>query len=141
MPSVSVTWHTQGDDRVCPICRAINGYKWVFENEMPDSLFHPTFGEVWNIHLGSLAHEHTFSVLSGHKVSKPIHGLMSNCRCRTEGKIESLKDLADEIRALKEKLQTALGEQSDTVDDTQSGKRRKTTFEDIGIDPSKYGFE
>jgi hypothetical protein len=132
MPSVSITWHTQHDDRVCPICQAIDGYIWIFEDSVPDSLIHPEYGEVWNIHIGSLAHEHQL-----HKGSK--YGLISNCRCHTESKITSLKDLADAVRKLKNELKDALGEYD--VDDTKSGGYRTTTPEDIGIDLSKYGIE
>ena len=102
--SVSIIWHTQHDDRVCPICRAIDGYKWVFDSVPPESLVHPAYGEVWNVQMGSLAHEHQL-----HKGSK--YGLISNCRCRVEGNIESLAGLALEIHNLKEELQELVGEE------------------------------
>ena len=133
MPTVSLTWQTKKDDNVCPICKAIDGYTWYFEDEIPDTLIHPTYGEVWNTVLGSLAHEHQL-----HKGSK--YGLMSTCRCHTESKIVSLKDLAMIIRELKNRLKEELGE-TVIVDDTKSGSKRKTTFDDIGIDPAKYGLE
>jgi hypothetical protein len=99
--TVSITWHTQHDDNVCPICRAIDNYKWTFTGEMPESLYHPQYGEVWNIMTGSLAHEHKL-----HRGSK--YGLISNCRCHVEGKIESLAGLAEAVRKIKEELKQAL---------------------------------
>lgn len=99
--SVSLTWHTQHDDRVCPICKAIDGYKWIFTDAIPTSLVHPQYGEVWNEQMGSLAHE-----IQLHKGSK--YGLLSNCRCHVEGKIESLAGLAAEVRKIKEELKQAL---------------------------------
>jgi hypothetical protein len=128
MPSVSITWHTQHDDNVCPICKAIDGYTWNFENEVPDSLIHPTYGEIWNITTGSLAHEHQL-----HKGSK--YGLISNCRCHTESKV----DARDLLYMLQKKIDEIKG--AVETDDTKSGSSRRTSFEDIGIDPSKYGLE
>ena len=130
MPTATVTWHTQHDDNVCPICKAIDGYVWTFENEVPDSLVHPTYGEVWNISTGSLAHEHQL-----HKGSK--YGLISNCRCHVDSKVEDAQDL---IKLLQDKINELTGEVKE-VSDTKAGGSRKTTFEDIGIDPSKYGLE
>lgn len=103
MPTVSITWHTQHDDAVCPICKDIDNYKWEFTESVPDSLYHPKWGEVWNISTGSLTHEHRL-----HKGSK--YGLLSTCRCHVTGKVESLSDLADAIHKLKLELQSALGE-------------------------------
>jgi hypothetical protein len=95
MPSVSITWRTQGDDRVCPICRAIDGYTWTFINEVPDSLIHPVYGEVWNVVTGSLSHEHS---QFGKK-----YGLLSNCRCHIEPKFD-LKDLLESVKKLRDGL-------------------------------------
>jgi hypothetical protein len=129
---VSLTWHTKKDDNVCPICKAIDGYKWIFTSEVPDSLIHPVYGEVWNTQMGSLAHEH--------KLGKAKYGIFPTCRCHVEGKVESLAGLAEEVRRIKEELQAALGEQG-SASDTKSGQYRRTTPEDIGIDLSKYGIE
>lgn len=61
MPSVAITWKAILDERTCPICRAIHGYKWRFnvKQNVPDFLTHPTFGVVWMVGLGSQAHGHT----------------------------------------------------------------------------------
>jgi hypothetical protein len=68
-----------GDDRVCPICQAINGYTWTFTDEpMPTVLIHPQFGAVWDITSGSEAH--------GHKDG--------SCRCHME-KIIELHDVLE----------------------------------------------
>lgn len=138
MPSVSITWHTQHDDAVCPICRAIDGYTWTFTDVVPDSLIHPVYGEVWNVILGSLAHEHQFTTpRKKGGVSRTMKsGLLSKCRCHTEAKMEA----QDLLYLLRRKIEELKGNFSE-VDDTKSGGSRKTTFEDIGVDPSKYGFE
>lgn len=100
MPSVSITWHTQHDDRVCKICEAIDGYTWAFPDQVPDSLIHPQWGEVWNTTLGSLAHEHQY-----HKGSK--YGLISNCRCHIEPHFD-LKDLVAKVKAFHDEIKEAL---------------------------------
>jgi hypothetical protein len=128
MPSVSITWHAVNDDRTCPICRAIDGYTWTFTDTVPDSLVHPVYGEIWNVTLGSLAHE---AKQFGKK-----YGLLSNCRCRTESKAE----FQDLIYLIQQKIDELKNEVKESPD-YQKGSSRKTTFEDIGIDPSKYGFE
>lgn len=101
MPTASITWHTSHDDRVCPICKDIDGYTWIFEGVVPDSLEHPKWGEVWNKQLGSLAHEHQL-----HKGSK--YGLLSNCRCKIECHV-SAKDLLEKLKKLREDVKTAQG--------------------------------
>lgn len=121
-------WHTQHDDRVCPICRAIDGYRFGPYDEVPDTLVHPEFGEVWNEHLGSLAHEH--------KLLSKNRAVVPTCRCHLEPKI----DYSELLTLLRKRIQEMTGELTGP-DDTKGGDRRKTTFEDIGVDPSKYGFE
>ena len=127
MPTVSLTWHTQHDDRVCPICKDIEGYTWVFIDKVPDSLVHPVHGEIWNVVTGSLAHEQPqFGKKSG---------LLSSCRCNLTSEID-LKDILAKVKTLVANIN---GESE--IYDTQSGGKRTTSFEDLGIDPSKYGFE
>lgn len=119
MPSVSITWHTSLDNRVCPVCKALEGYTWTFENQVPNSLTHPQFGEVWNTTIGSAAHE------------KGMHG---QCRCHIEPKFD-LTDLVERVKKLRDEIKKEYSE----IDDTKSGSYRKTTAEDLGIDLSKYG--
>jgi hypothetical protein len=102
MPTATITWHTQHDDNVCPICKAIDGYVWTFEGEVPDSLVHPQYGEIWNKQIGSLAHE-----IQQHKGSK--YGLISSCRCHVEGHIVSLKDLLDLCKKKRDEIKIAVG--------------------------------
>jgi hypothetical protein len=128
MPSVSITWHAIGDDRTCPICLAVNGYTWVFEGVVPDSLVHPQYGEIWNTITGSLAHEH--------KQFGKKYGLLSNCRCHVESKFE----VQDMLFLLQKTIDELTNETSEAFD-YQKGSSRSTSFEDIGIDPSKYGWE
>jgi hypothetical protein len=59
MPSLSLTWVTVHDERVCPICTALEGYTWTFQvglGQLPSELVHPEFGVVWSVGLGSEAH-------------------------------------------------------------------------------------
>jgi hypothetical protein len=61
MTFISITWHTMGDDRVCPICRNLEGYTWSYEpitHELSDLLIHPQMGVVWSVTEGSRAHGH-----------------------------------------------------------------------------------
>jgi hypothetical protein len=127
MPSISITWHTVGDDRVCPICRAIDGYTWVFtagKDIMTDALYHPIYGIVWSMEQGSNAHAHGY-----------LSGRQNNCRCRIEPRL-NLEDILAKCIFLKETLQKDV-EAFDYI----KGSSRRTTFEDLGIDPSKYDFE
>jgi hypothetical protein len=128
MPTITITWHTQHDDRVCPICEAIDGYVFGPYTEVPDSLIHPVYGEIWNIYLGSLAHEQP---QFGKK-----YGLLSSCRCHTTNQL----DARDLLYLLQKKIDELKGKFTEE-NDYQTGNSRKTTFEDIGVDPSKYGFE
>ena len=44
--SLTITWHTSLDDRVCPICNPLEGRQWVV-SAMPDTL--TSHGKpVWN---------------------------------------------------------------------------------------------
>ena len=98
---VSLTWHTKKDGhQICPICQAIDGYTWHFSDTVPDSLIHPTYGEVWNVQIGSLAHEHQL-----HKGSK--YGIFAACQCNVEGKLESLSGLVSTVSKLKERIKNA----------------------------------
>lgn len=108
MPSVSITWHTQGDDKVCPICRALNNYTWTFTGKVPSSLNHHTYGEVWNIHLGSLAHEHRFATprKKGGVSHTGKYGLMSNCRCHITPQFD-LHDVLETVTKLRNDIQAA----------------------------------
>lgn len=128
MPSVSITWHTLKDGhKICPVCLAIDNYTWVFTDEIPDTLIHPVYGEVWNTAQGSAVHE---------------RGLANGpCRCHVEPKF-SLKDLEDLVRKLRDELKAEYeGTELEEPPDTKQGSFRTTTPEDIGIDLSKYGIE
>lgn len=108
MPAYSITWRSSKDDRTCPICRAIDGYTWTGTGIPPDDLVHPTYGEVWNKYLGSLAHEKNLAILSGHKVSH-VHGLMSNCRCSIEIHVDA-SDVLAKLIEFKNKLEVAINQ-------------------------------
>jgi hypothetical protein len=61
MAIIKVTWRTRNDNRVCPICRKLEGYVWEFDsnaNTMTNNLVHPEFGVVWTVNNGSGAHGH-----------------------------------------------------------------------------------
>lgn len=99
MPTVTITWRSSQDNSVCPICKALDGYTWTFEGNIPDSLTHPLYGEVWNTTLGSLAHDH-----AGH--GSKYRSIFSNCRCHIEPRFQ-LTDLKEKIRQLRDELQAA----------------------------------
>jgi hypothetical protein len=60
MPQLKITWHTQADDLVCPICKPLHMQEWVFHTDkepFPKVLAHPLQGMVWDtIQDHSLAH-------------------------------------------------------------------------------------
>lgn len=45
-----ITWTTQKDSRVCPICKALEGYTWFLEvgESVPKQLIHPVYGPVYD---------------------------------------------------------------------------------------------
>jgi hypothetical protein len=51
MPAtLMLIWKTQDDSKVCPICKALNGYTWVVEvgDSYPKQLVHPLYGPVYD---------------------------------------------------------------------------------------------
>ena len=59
MPALTLIWVTLHDERVCPICAALEGFTWTFLlglGQLPGELVHPEFGVVWTVGLGSGAH-------------------------------------------------------------------------------------
>ena len=86
MPSITVTWHSHMDERACKICKALNGYEWVFiagKDVMTDSLWHPMYGQVWSLSQGSNAHGHNFE--------------RYNCRCTLTFKLDAEDVLAKSV--------------------------------------------
>jgi hypothetical protein len=88
MPSVTLTWETMKDDRVCPVCHALEGYQWILQvgvDQLPNEL---TFGSTvaWDIGRGSQAH--------GHR---------GNCRCSLKVDLD-LKDILAKLTAFYERL-------------------------------------
>jgi hypothetical protein len=131
MVSVTLKWRSSHDNRVCPICEHIDGYEWVFQDKIPESLMHPVYGEIWNTAIGSLAHEH-------YQFGKQ-HGLLSSCRCHVDPVEIKAPELLEKLQNLRDIIKEALEESE--APDYQKGSSRKTTFDDLGIDPSKYDFE
>ena len=131
MPSVTVKWRATHDGhKICPICEHVDGYEWTFVDKIPESLVHPVYGEIWNLSIGSLAHEH-------YQFGKK-YGLMASCQCNVEPISVSAPELLAALKDLRDLLKENLAEGENS--DYQKGSSRKTTFEDIGIDPSKYDF-
>ena len=128
MAIISITWHTAGDDRVCKICRAIDGYTWIFDTSkgdvLTDALFHPVYGIVWSLEQGSNAHAHGY-----------LSGQTNNCRCGIETNIDA-EDILAKCTYLVETVKDAVND----VSDTKTGSYQTTTFEDIGVNPADYGF-
>jgi len=77
MASIAITWNTQRDERVCPICKQLEGYTWVFHvgaDILPDILTHPSLGATWSVSQGSVVH-------SRYHIKYP-------CRCHFQYKID-----------------------------------------------------
>jgi hypothetical protein len=126
MPIIIITWHTAHDDRVCKICNAIDGYNWIFvvgKDVMTDALIHPMYGIVWSMSQGSNAHARGYG-----------SGQLNNCRCQISYQL-FVEDILAKCVFLREVVQ----ETANSFDYIKGGSR-KTTFEDIGVDPGKYGF-
>jgi len=54
MPQIIVTWHTRRDDKVCPICQALEGQTFILEGQEPQLIYNGVV--VWTISQGSDAH-------------------------------------------------------------------------------------
>lgn len=85
MTGTTITWVAIDDSKTCPICRDIDGYKWVFpiSEGVPDQLVHPKYGVVWDKNIGSQAHGHQ----------------RYNCRCHIKPGIE-VKEIHEKIQRL-----------------------------------------
>jgi hypothetical protein len=86
------------DERTCPICKALNGFQWIFEtgkDMLTDSLWHPVFGQVWSLSQGSNAHGHHFQ--------------RHNCRCYITHQFD-LEDVLAKCVYLREVVQRATSE-------------------------------
>jgi hypothetical protein len=92
MPSVSLTWHTMHDDRVCPICQSLEGKTWEFTPETGVPTILENNGRiVWDENSGSAAHGH-----------------QGNCRCHlTAG--SNLQDLIAMARKLRDDVEAKYG--------------------------------
>jgi hypothetical protein len=103
MSKLMLTWHSQHDDRVCPICRQLDGYVWTFEtgkDEFGTELVHPSFGVVWNVYVGSAAHEHFKAKMSGYP---------SSCRCHITAEFD-LSDLLAKVQKLHDEVVAEYGQ-------------------------------
>jgi hypothetical protein len=90
---ITITWHAIMDNNTCPICVVLNGYTWVFEagaDVLTDGLWHPQFGMVWSLALGSAAHGHQ----------------RYNCRCHITPEID-VEDVLAKCVFLREEAQAA----------------------------------
>jgi hypothetical protein len=91
MPSLILTWHTAADERVCPICRPLNGHTWTFDTSkdaFPLSL-RANGRLVWNCQTDR---------------PRPHHGYATfNCRCKLSSRFDfsdmkaSLLDMVGEV--------------------------------------------
>ena len=47
---IKTVWRTKKDSQVCPICKALEGYTWIFDADepYPKQLIHPIFGPVYD---------------------------------------------------------------------------------------------
>jgi hypothetical protein len=93
MPSVTLIWNSQHDDKVCKICQLLDGKEWTFPSGtgVPHSLdYH---GEtVWDDISGSEAH--------GHKAG--------SCRCHLTFRTD-LSDILQKTKMLLKEVEAAYG--------------------------------
>jgi hypothetical protein len=79
---------------VCPVCRALHGYTWVFkikkDTRIPDVLTHPVYGAVWSLK-GSLIKEE-----------------YEKCRCELNRELD-LSDILNKTQILRDNLETKYG--------------------------------
>jgi hypothetical protein len=60
--TLRIIWRTQHDSKVCPTCKALEGYTWILKagESYPKKLIHPTYGPVFDTRMplgGSLIKE------------------------------------------------------------------------------------
>jgi hypothetical protein len=98
MPTLTITWHAMSDARTCPICLALDGYRWTFQtgvDAFPNFLEHPSFGVVWDTARGSMAHGH----------------IGENCRCYVSTEFD-LKDILEKVKRLYDDVKQMYGTES-----------------------------
>jgi hypothetical protein len=120
--SYSFMWHALQD--ACPECRQLNGRIFEGQNIYQNTLWDPIWGDIWDMNIDMpLTHG----------------GTGAHCRCQLEVQCHFDWEKLEELNRLQETMVVANSGQESF--DYQKGSSRSTTFEDIGIDPSKYGIE
>lgn len=94
MATLTIRWVTMHDNNVCPVCLELErAGGWMFEvgkDEMGNELIHQSYGVVWDVARGSMAHE---------------HGSTGKCRCHLEPEwdmrswVERLTEIRDSLKA------------------------------------------
>lgn len=95
MATISLTWNSLHDDHVCPICKSLDNFTWIFpvgQNKLDGQLTHPTHGIVWNIQHGSEAHLHH----GKNWANPPATG---ECRCYLTYNLD-ITDLLERVREI-----------------------------------------
>jgi len=77
-------WHSLSD--ACPKCRQLNQRQWHSQQLYMERLWDPFYGDIWDMHQGSLAHP--------------------NCRCQLE--VRTAPVSADELLQMLQKLEANL---------------------------------
>jgi hypothetical protein len=116
-------WHALMD--ACPECRQLNGRVFEGQNIWQNTLWDPFWGDIWDLNIDMpLTHG----------------GTGAHCRCQLE--VQAHFDWAkiEELNKLQQVLNSNPTQPQENFDYI-SGDTRTTSFEDIGIDPAKYGFE
>jgi len=53
MPTIKLTWRCKRDLLSCTVCRALDGYTWIFDvkkkKKLPDVPVHPVYGTLWGL--------------------------------------------------------------------------------------------
>ena len=113
-------WHALGD--ACPECANLSGRIFEGQNIWQDTLWDPIWGDIWDMNIDMpLTHG----------------GTGAHCRCQLEVQAHFNWAMLEQTGAIAKVEDLEKPEAFDYI----SGSTRSTTFEDIGIDPSKYGFE
>lgn len=100
MAKLTLTWRTLHDDSVCPICKSLDGYQWVFETGTGQGLPTELTANgmvVWDIATGSEAHGHHRTKQVG--FARYTLDPFSSCRCSIDHQLD-LSDFVLKAKAL-----------------------------------------
>jgi hypothetical protein len=100
MVTATLVWVSMRDSKVCDVCKALDGYEWIVDlgaekSPFNTTLVHPTYGEVWNMRVGSGAHGHFAA---------------NTCRCTVIVADMDYSDLLAKVTELADRIEAAFAE-------------------------------